>query len=334
LQGHNVYGGSSLRQGIAEMLGSLAVARPDVYADLEVGLTQVTNLDVTYSARYASPDEPNAQHLGRELISYLRTLSAGQLKARGVGYDTTTYWGSVDSQLGFVKAYLKFDEFMKQLKDVKQAAKRGDPLSKRMFSVMSNVDLQEWAKCLLRLEASFKKDWLRRAGLPLNAWHLMKYQEDLQAQGRCFLREIWQKKTAPLFAACEGQTMKILDDEEIKRAIRAHHFRETKSGAISYSYADDLFRFYLDIKHRGYVIVRSQAKDSNSGIVRFNRYVADLKEAGIAKATLQAFGLNHTPTVVPILRFFDVDFNSQHPLGWVEPISQFYVGHPALSLVA
>lgn len=34
---------------------------------------------------------------------------------------------------------------MKQLKDVKQAAKRGDPLSKRMFSVMSNVDLQEWA---------------------------------------------------------------------------------------------------------------------------------------------------------------------------------------------
>lgn len=334
LQGHNVYGGSSLRQGIVEMLGSLACSLPDVYADLDVGLTTITNLDVTYSARYASADDPNGAFLGLELIAFLRTLSAGQLKARGVAYDTTTYWGSVDSQLGFVKAYLKSDEFLKQLKDVKRAAKCGCAVAKRLLTVMSDSSLQHWAKCLLRLEASFKKDWLRRAGLPLNVWQLIKHQETLQAQGRCFLREIWVKKCAPLFSALEGQTMKVLDDEEIKKAIRATHFRETKSGAISLSYADDLFRFYQDIKHRGYPFARQDAFASASGKRRFNRYVSDLQEAGISKATLQAFGLNHTPNVVPLLRFLEIDFNSQHPAGFVEPVSQYYVGHPVLSLVA
>lgn len=334
LQGHNIYGGSSLRQGIVEMLGSLAVVFPDVYEDLEVALTQVTNLDVTYSARYANPDDPNGQHLGRELITYLRTLSSGQLKARGVGYETTTYWGSADSQLGYVKAYLKEDEFLKQFKDVKQQAKRGDALAARMFAVMSCPELQHWAKCLLRLEASFKKDWLRRAGLPLNAWHLIKYQEEQQALGKCFLRDIWAKKCAPLFAACEGQKMKVLDDNEIHDSIRSTHFRQTRSGAISYSYADDLFRFYLDIKNRGYAISKQQAKENLSSKRKFERYVKDLSLAGISKATLQAFALNHTPSVVPVLRFLDVDFSSQHPAGYVEPISRFYVGHPVLSLVA
>lgn len=334
MQGHNVYGGSSIRQSLLEMLGSLAVAFPDVYEDLEIGLTHLTNLDVTYSARFANPDDPNSELLGRELISYLRTLSSGQLMARGVCYDTTTYWGSADSQLGYVKAYLKHDEFLKQLKDVKREAATGDALAKRMLAVMSDEKLQNWSKNLLRLEASFKKDWLRRAGLPLNAWHLVKYQEELLAQGRCFLREIWAKKCAPLFSACEGQTMKVLDDEDIKQAIRSSHFRQTKSGAISYSYADDLFRFYLDIKNRGYEVVKKQASDTQASKLKFYRYVKDLGIAGIAKATLQAFSLNNTPSVVPVLRFLQVDFNSQHPADYVEPVSRFYVGHPVLSLVA
>lgn len=128
--------------------------------------------------------------------------------------------------------------------------------------------------------------------------------------------------------------MKVLDDEEIKKAIRSNHFRQTKSGAISYSYADDLFRFYLDIKNRGYAVAKQQSKENESSERKFNRYIKDLGIAGIAKATLQAFSLNHTPTVVPVLRFLEVDFNSQHPAGYVEPISRFYVGHPVLSLVA
>lgn len=334
LQGHNVYGGSSIRQALLEMLGSLAVAFPDVYQDLEIALTHITNLDVTYSARFANPDDPNSVLLGRELIAYLRTLSSGQLKARGVVYETTTYWGSADSQLGYVKAYLKEDEFLKQFKEVKRQAATGDALAKRMFAVMSDESLQNWSKNLLRLEASFKKDWLRRAGLPLNAWQLVTYQEQLLKEGKCFLRDIWAKKCAPLFKACEGQVMKVLDDEEIKKAIRSNHFRQTKSGAISYSYADDLFRFYLDIKNRGYAVAKQQSKENESSERKFNRYIKDLGIAGIAKATLQAFSLNHTPTVVPVLRFLEVDFNSQHPAGYVEPISRFYVGHPVLSLVA
>lgn len=128
--------------------------------------------------------------------------------------------------------------------------------------------------------------------------------------------------------------MKVLEDTEIHKAIRSAHFRQTKSGAISYSYADDLFRFYLDIKNRGYCVVKQQAFETQASKLKFYRYVKDLSLAGISKATLQAFALNHTPSVVPVLRFLEVDFNNQHPSGYVEPVSRFYVGHPVLSLVA
>jgi II/X family phage/plasmid replication protein len=129
--------------------------------------------------------------------------------------------------------------------------------------------------------------------------------------------------------------MKVLDDESVKADIRAAHFRQTKSGKISYSFADDVFSFYRELREYGYLTVRKSRLDTDAGKRKFNRYVEALQEAGISKATLQTFSLNGKRTnVVPILRFIEMDFSSQHPDWYVEPVSQFYIGHPALSLVA
>lgn len=335
LQGHNIFGSVSIRQAAMEFFSVLCLAFPDVFKDLDIFLTQATNLDVTYSMRYAAADNPHAIDLGRDLITFFSTLSFGQLKPRGGAFLDTTYWGSVDSQLGGLKAYLKLQEFKRQLKEVTRQAKAGDAAAKRLLVVMKDDVLHQWASHLLRLEASFKKDWLRRHDIPLNVFELMLYQEKLQAEGRCLLRELWQRKTAPLFAACEGQKMKVLDDESVKADIRAAHFRETKSGKISYSYADDVFAFYRELREYGYLTVRKSRFDTDSGERKFRRYVEALNEAGISKATLQTFSLNGQRTnVVPILRFIEMDFSSQHPDWYVEPVSQFYIGHPALSLVA
>ena len=279
MQGHNIYGGSSILQAAIEFLGTLEILYPSLYADLDVDLTQVTNLDVTYSARYASIGSPIGHQTGRDLIKCLRNVSAGQLMPdTSRVFETTTYWGSAESQLSRLKAYLKDDEV---LADLKAAKAKRDPLSRRLVKVLSNKQLQDWATFLIRLEASFLKDWLRRNEIPLNLFDLIQHQIDCEKQGRCFLRELWLKKTAPLFAAFEGQTMKILDDNAVLKKLMFAHGKEMKSGAMSYSYSNTLFSFYRDLKTHGYKTVRKDYLLSEAGKRKFSRYVSDIVEAGI-----------------------------------------------------
>lgn len=432
LQGHNVFGSVSIKQAAFEFFGILKSLYPALYLDLEVGLAEVSSIDITYSARYQPVSSLTGEETGRALISFLRTLSAGQLKARGVSYEDTTYWGSADSQLGQIKAYLKSQEFLKQLKEFQLLAKRDISTARlnktnldkklqeftkkllplpssfkkklslnqfksylhflrffkklhflrvnataktgaaRMVEVMQDERLVAWVINLLRLEVSVKKDWLRRHEIPLNLFALVRYQEQLQAQGRCLLQEIWANRTAPLFKACEGQTMKVIDDKSIELEIKRVHvrypkvkfkcknftyFRQSRAFSLvrdnfaktkwlyppsvdkskpSYGYANTLFSFYRDIKEHGYLSVKKVYSDSPSGNRKFNRYVSELGLAGLAKATLQTFGLNSEPSnIVPVLRFVRVDFGSQLPDWYVEPISQYALdSRPQLSLVA
>jgi II/X family phage/plasmid replication protein len=328
LQGHNVYGSVSIEQAAAEFLGCLCQLYETMYSDLAVDLTEVTSLDVTYSARYLPIGSPKTVDFGRDLISFLRTLSAGQLKPSDVFYHDTVYWNK-ESDYGGLKCYLKHTEFFNQLKEAKTLKRQNDPSADRLLQVMNNQDLQAWSEYLLRFEVSVKKDYLRRNDIPLNLFDLVIYQKNLQAEGRCFLKEIWAKRSAPLFAACEGMTMKIVDDEHVEREIKRVHVRYTKSGKVSYGYANSLMDFYRSVKDYGYPITKERYFVSESGERTFRNRLKALAEAGLSKAYLQTFTLNSQPSnVVPVLRFCVVDFGSQHPPSWVEPVSQFY--HPSL----
>lgn len=331
LQGHNVFGPVDIEQAGIEFLGCLSQLYPDLFSDLDLAHTQVTNIDVTYSARYHPLGVPTAVDIGYDLITFLRTVSAGQLKASKTFYSSTVYWNK-DSDLGGVKAYLKQVEFQEQLKEAKKMKRENAPSADRLLHVMTDERLQEWSAHLLRLEVSCKKDWLRRHNIPFNFFALVKHQKALREEGRCLLKEIWAKRTAPLFAACEGMTMKIVDDEHVEREIKRVHVRYTKSGKVSYSHANTLMDFYRSIKDYGYELTWSRYKNSDSGQRTFRNRLYDLAEAGLSKAYLQTYGLNAQPSnVVSVLRFVAVDFGSQHPDWYVPPVSQF---HGQLALVA
>lgn len=323
MQGHNVFGSVDIEQALIEFLGSLAEIYPALYADLEISLTMVTSIDITYSSRYLPIGSPKEQDLGHELINFLRPVSAGKLKASSVYYQTSVYWNK-ESDLGGVKAYLKHDEFMTQLKEAKSLKRLGSPTADRLLEVMQDERLQSWASYLLRLEVTVKKDWLRRHNLPFNVFELIKLQKATAKDGRCFLREIWAERTAPLFAACEGMTMKIIDDDTVEREIKRVHVRYTRTGKISYSHANTLMDFYRSVKDYGYELTKKRYAVSDSGKRLFRMRLAHLSEVGISKAYLQSFGLNTKPSnVVPVLRFINIDFSSQHPDWYEPPVSRF-----------
>lgn len=350
MQGHNIYGGSCLLQASIEFIMTLREVRPSLYKDLSIADSQATNIDVTFSCRFLPVGSPIAHQTGRDLIKLMRNVSSGQLKpCEKRLHETTIYYGSPETQLSSLKGYLKYDEVLTDLRDAKR---KKDELSRRLVSVLSSQELQDFAQNLLRLEASFFRDYLRRHDIPLNLFDLIQYQQDLLKQGRCFLRELWLNKTAPLFKAFEGHTMKVLNDDDVLKKIMTVHGRPVKSRStkqttvekilddhgmydhalsspeqavkISYSYANTLFSFYRDLKEHGYKSVYSNYKSSQSSLRKFQRYIADLVEAGLSKAYLQSFELNDEPTnVIPLVRLLELNFTDQFPEGYVPPVSRF-----------
>lgn len=117
LQGHNVFGPTSIRKGGEVMLKWLAGSYPKLWALLDWQAAEVYGIDCTYSARL--PDQRTAL----QLVQALRGVSNGQTRNRGDDYETTAYWGSKETRLRKLKAYLKGPEFRRQLDDAIKAAR-------------------------------------------------------------------------------------------------------------------------------------------------------------------------------------------------------------------
>lgn len=309
MQGHNVFGSDSIELGALEMLGYLATAYPVLYGMLWIQGTEVRHLDVTYSARLKD------EKLVVQVIDYLSKISNGQTKpTAGKKYQTTAYWGGQHSRLVQSKCYGKFTEFMSQLDDYRKLSAGADPAAKRVFSVMSDSRLIEYTQGLLRWEARIKKRKLERLGLPVNLWELIKYQRD----NPDVLQSLWTKATEPIFSALEGQNMKCLDDDSVLENLKAKYQTVTAKGNISYTKAFNLFNAYCAVREHGLDFIKSRYSHS-----RYHGIVSDLMEAGFSKAYLQNLHSENKSNVVPLLRFVQVDFSSQRPDWYVEPVSSF-----------
>lgn len=310
LQGHNVFGPDSVKLGAKEMLRIFSQAMPDLFAALEIPSTEVWEFDATFSARL--PDEKTAY----QVIEFLSNVSNGHTKARGDIYKSTAYWGAKDSRLKKLKAYLKWDEFQAQRDEYQKKARAGDLAAARVFKVMNDPKLLDWCKNLLRFEATIKKRWLDRRGIPSRLLDLIKYQDDLTVQGRYFLRECWLDVTRDIFKAFEGQTMRVTNDDSVIESLRRVHFRVTPKGNVSYAKADKLFMFFNAIRDYGFDGIQQRIPQPT-----FWRHLRDLQKAGFSKSFLQNL---HADTeknnVFPILRFVEVDFSSQRPDWYVEPV--------------
>ena len=209
---------------------------------------------------------------------------------------------------------MKHTEFENQLEELRRQSRR-DLSAARSFKVMSDPRLRDWTRFLLRMEATVMHRWLERRSIPTRLIDLCEYQETLAGEGRCFIQECWQAVTKDLFAAFEGLTMRVIDDEKVLAALITKHTRLTKSGKKSDSYARNLFRTYRSLKEYGWDETMNSM--SRTG---FYRHIADICAAGLSKAALQKLrDSDRTNNVVPLLRFVQVDFGAQRPDWYVEP---------------
>jgi len=318
LQGHNVFGPTSIRKGGEVMLKWLAGSYPKLFALLDWQSAEVYGIDCTYSARL--PDQRTAL----QLVQALRGVSNGQTRNRGDDYETTAYWGSKETRLRKLKAYLKGPEFRRQLDEAIKAARAYGGANfvpsqafaaHRLLAVLQNPALQEWAENLLRLEATVMHRWLERRNIPTNLWALCDYQERLEEQGSCFIQWCWEQVTKELFAAFEGISMRVINDEKVLAALKARWTKFGKNGKANETVALNLFRTYRSIKDYGW----QETMDSMSRAT-FYRHVDQICECGLSKAALQKLKMDDQKNnVVPILRFLQVDFSAQRPGWYVEP---------------
>lgn len=360
LQGHNVFGPTSIRLGAEVMIKWLAGSYPLLWARLDFRAIECYALDCTYSARM--PNEQTAL----QVIQFMRGVSNGQTRNRGDDYQTTAYWGAKEGRLRKIKAYLKGPEFLLELDKVLKAARGAscDPerrqdldnahvrqfklfrrdsrmpmpilSASRTLKVLQDERLQEFAKLLLRVEATVMHRWLERRQIPTNLWALCDHQEALAVEGRCFIQECFNAATAELFAAFEGMTMKRIDDEKVLAALLEKFTKEGKgkwtkaradhvTGAIipriftpgkaSDSYARNLFRTYRSIKDYGW----EETMDSMARRT-FYDHVRDIESSGLSKAMLQNLKEHdNVRNVVPVLQLIHIDFASQRPDWYVEP---------------
>ena len=211
LQGHNVYGSDWIEQGALEMLGYLAETYPVLYGMLAVSETEVKHLDVTYFARLKD------EHQVAKAIEFLRNLSTQYVgkSEKSVIHKNTVYFGAVRAKRFARKIYGKYCEFMDQLAEMQELAKKNDKNAQRVVAVMSDPDLQEFAKGLLRFETGVKAYVLRELNIPTNLFQLIRYQR----QNPYFLRNLWVQANREIFKALEGQTMKLTDHDSVFQEI-------------------------------------------------------------------------------------------------------------------
>lgn len=304
LQGHNVYGFESIELGAVEMLGLLTQALPKLCAFLDFANTQVLHLDVTYMAKLPS------QSMVAPCLRYLSNVSSGHAKSQNVRYDNYVRWGTQNSRYIGRKVYGKYEEVENQIKQLTKQAKRDERALNKLNALFAAKDFAEGK---LRFEARICKTYLSKNNYPTNLFeliHLQRMQFDL-------LRNLWGIAFNPIFKALEGVSMTIQDDDKVFELLKAKLYTVNSKGEISYTKAKNAFKFYLALKSQG----MEQVKQVYSSTAYF-RSVKTLIDCGLSKAYLQ--NLHEKPSnVIPFVKLVQIDFDSQLPPDYVEPVSKY-----------
>lgn len=313
LQGHNVYGPTSIEVGAIEMLMAFYNNYPDVYEMLDVQFATLDAIDTTYSARVKTELQ------ARQVIQQLKNVSNKQMRTAVRNEHETTVYFNKGSRHCDRKAYLKGPEFNHQLNQLRSLQEKGDTSYDRVIDVMSDPRLINYARHLVRFEAGAHRRYLDDLDIPKNLFDAISYQKQYESTGRNLIADIWTKAFTPLLEALEGQHMNIFNDEEVHNKLKQAYFRYTPKGNVSYARADKLFRFYRQLVSDGY----QATYQSFTSRQTFSRHLNDLLAIGFSKAQLQNLQGNGNDNVVPLLQVIEIDFSQQHPSDYVEPT----VGH-------
>lgn len=315
LQGHNVYGPTSIEVGAIEMMMAFYNNYPEVYEMLDVPSSTLDAIDATYSARVKTELQ------ARQVIQQLKNVSNKQMRTAVRNEHETTVYFNKGSRHCDRKAYLKGPEFTHQLNQLRSLQDKGDRSYDRVIDVMSDPHLINYSRHLVRFEAGAHRRYLNDLDIPKNLFDAIKYQKEYESTGQNLIADIWKKAFTPLLEALEGQHMNIFNDEEVHNKLKQTYFRYTPKGNVSYAKADKLFRFYRSLVSDGYQAVYQSFTSRQT----FSRHLNDLLAIGFSKAQLQNLQGNGNDNVVPLLQVIEIDFSQQHPSDYVEP----KVGHIA-----
>ncbi len=309
LQGHNVYGSTNIITGAHEMLMALYNSYPDFAEMLDFTASTLDAIDCTFSAR------AKTELQAKQVINQLKSVANKQMRASVRNEHETTCYFSRGSRHVDRKVYLKGFEFNRQLNQLRASQEKGDHSNDRVIDVMSDPNLINYARNLIRFEAGAKRRYLDDIGVPKNLFEACKFQEQYEKDGNCLIRDIWSKAFAPLLEALEGQKMNIFNDEEVHNKLKILYGKTTPKGNVTYSKADRVFRFYRSLVSDGYNAV----KDSFSARRTFYDNLNLLLGAGFSKAQIQNLQGNGNDNVVPLLQVIEIDFSQQRPADYVEP---------------
>lgn len=309
IQGHNVFGSTSIALGSDEMLSAFIDSYPDVWEMLEHTQATLDSLDATYSARVGNENK------AKQVINCLKNVSNNQMRKSVRNEHETTCYFTQNSRHCNRKAYLKKPEFDAQLSRLLALQASGVTEFDRVIDVMSDPRIINFARNLVRFEASAHRRYLDAMGIPKNLLQAIRYQQNYEKDGNSLIKDIWLKAFTPLLQALEGQRMNIFNDEEIHNKLKLAYSTITPKGNVSYSKADRVFRFYRSLVSDGY----DSVKDAFSSRASFYRQLKELQHVGFSKAQLQNLQGNGKDNVVPLLQVIDVDFSNQRPDWYVEP---------------
>ena len=116
------------------MLGFLAQSNSALYDILDVGMTEVKQLDATYSFRFRDDRE------AEKVLALMRNVSTQHIRksTKDAMFKNTLYFGSERCKRFARKVYVKFNEFKEQLEEQIKLAKANDKCAQRVVKVMSD----------------------------------------------------------------------------------------------------------------------------------------------------------------------------------------------------
>jgi II/X family phage/plasmid replication protein len=315
MQGHNVFGSTSIEKCAFFMMKLLQDNYPELINAIDWKRTTFDLIDVTYSAHLQESYQ-------EEFISWLGNVSNKQLRSdKAERYKTSCYWNK-SSKTNPKKCYLKYPELMNDLGNVKKAFEKNPylPNNKTRIDILEDERLLELTKTLVRFEATLKKDWfnynLKQGQLPLylkghklSAW--IRYQKEVEARGECLIQNLWLASFDSLFDALNGEAMKMTSNEQVLVTLKNTYYRDTKNGR-TYAKATKVYQFYEMLITKGYKSVYELYKDGNRA--GFKRLIDDLIIAtGLSKGQLQNLHAIAGARIIPFCNLINIEFNNQVP---------------------
>lgn len=289
MQGHNLFGTDELWPCAEHMIHLFIDKYPHLVQYLDQRYWSVEQVDITYHSWCKTENE------ALQLVNALQNVSNGQTRGR-TGFDGTAYFGKKNSRIKKIKVYVKLLEVLAYLAKEKRA---GD---KKGILQIYTQSLLDWAKGMVRWEASLKTRWFERRGISNNLFELCKVF-DAQAY--------WKESTLDIFKALEGKEMRIIKDENIEKQLKDKFPTiNARTGKVTYGKALAAYNVYRSIKSMGWI----EAKRVSTSAGRFYASVELLHACGLSKAVLQNLqGDGLKCEVIPFIRYIEINFNEQTP---------------------